>query len=183
MARPAYLWDYDLDEADFQALLHGQKTFGRLDRDWAAVRLLEYAPYREIVRRLGFPAIVEGWPRWRHRLRSEGRKRGFDFLVQWLPEHRPELLAASGKAPPLMKKTLARLGEGGSLVIPAEYQEALGVDTGDELVLVLEDRTLRVLTPAEGIRRAQALVRAYVPQEHRLADELIEERRRESRLE
>jgi hypothetical protein len=62
MARPAYLWDYDLDEADFQALLSGQKTLGRLDRDWATVRLLEYAPYSEIVRRLGFAAIVEGWP-------------------------------------------------------------------------------------------------------------------------
>jgi hypothetical protein len=90
MARPAYLWDYDLDETDFQALLSGQKTLGRLDRDWAAVRLLEYAPYSEIVRRLGFAAIIEGWPR----RRSEGRRRGFDFLVQWLPEHRSELLRA-----------------------------------------------------------------------------------------
>jgi hypothetical protein len=31
MARPAYLWDYDLDETDFQALLAGHKTLGRLD--------------------------------------------------------------------------------------------------------------------------------------------------------
>jgi hypothetical protein len=99
MARPAYLWDYDLDEKDFHALLHGQKTLGRLDRDWAAVRLLEYAPYPEIVRLLGFPAIVEGWPRWRHRLRSESRRRGFDFLVGWLPEHHPELLQAGGAVP------------------------------------------------------------------------------------
>jgi hypothetical protein len=94
MTRPAYLWDYDLDERDFEALLLGQKTIGTLDQDWAAVRLLEHAPYREIVRLLGFAAIVEGWPRWRHRLRSESRRRGFDFLVEWLPEHRPELLAA-----------------------------------------------------------------------------------------
>src|SRR4051794_4111530 len=100
MARLAYLWDYDLDEADFQALLDGgQRTLGRLDRDWAAVRLLEYAPYSEIVRRLGFAAIVEGWPRWRPRLRSEGRRRGFDFLVHWLPEHRPELLPADRAEP------------------------------------------------------------------------------------
>jgi hypothetical protein len=96
MARPNYLWDYDLDEADFKALLSGSKTLGRLDRDWAAVRLLEYAPYSEIVRRLGFAAILEGWPRWRNRVRSEGRRRGFDFLAQWLPEHHPELLQAGG---------------------------------------------------------------------------------------
>jgi hypothetical protein len=99
MARLAYLWDYDLDETDFQALLGGQKTLGRLDRDWAAVRLLEYAPYSEIVRRLGFAAIVEGWPRWRPRLRSEGRRRGFDFLVQWLPSKHPELLQAGRTEP------------------------------------------------------------------------------------
>ena len=101
MTRPTYLWDYDLDERDFEALLKGETTFGRLDRDWAAVRLLEYAPYREIVRLLGFPAIVEGWPRWRDRLRSASRRRGFDFLVQWLPEHHPELLAVGGAEPRL----------------------------------------------------------------------------------
>jgi hypothetical protein len=101
MARPFYLWDFDLDERDFQGLLLGQTTLGPLDRDWAAVRLLEHAPYREIVRLLGFAAIVEGWPRWRHRLRSASRRRGFDFLVEWLPEHHPELLATGQQEPRL----------------------------------------------------------------------------------
>ncbi len=87
-----YVWDYDIDEARFQRLLAGELTVGRLDRDWAACRLLEYAPYEEIVRRLGFRSIVEGWPRWRRRIRSESRRRGFDFLVDWLPRHHPELL-------------------------------------------------------------------------------------------
>lgn len=95
--RPSYLWDYDLDESDFQALLEGRVAFGRLDRDWAAVRLIEYAPYREIVQRLGFPALVEGWPRWRGRVRSETRRSGLDFAVQWLPEHHPELFQQAGE--------------------------------------------------------------------------------------
>lgn len=86
-----YLWDYDLDESDFQALLEGRASFGRLDRDWAAVRLIEYAPYREIVQRLGFPALLAGWPRWRGRIRSESRRRGLDFAMEWLPVHHPEL--------------------------------------------------------------------------------------------
>lgn len=58
-----YVWDYDIDEATFQAMLDGKVTLGRLGRDWAAVRLLNYAPYPEIVRRLGFPAIVQNWGR------------------------------------------------------------------------------------------------------------------------
>lgn len=90
--RLAFVWDYDLDETQFRQLLSGELTLGRLDRTWAAVRLIEYAPYREIVRLLGFRALVKGWPEWRRHVRSEGRKRGLDFLVAWLPERHPELV-------------------------------------------------------------------------------------------
>jgi hypothetical protein len=93
MSRPSFIWDYDIDEETFQALLEGRMTLGSLDRNWAAVRLLEYAPYREIVRRLGFRRIIEGWPEWRPRIRSQGRRRGFDFLAEWLPKNHPELLS------------------------------------------------------------------------------------------
>ena len=68
-SRPPYVWDYDIDETQFREILAGRRTAGRLDRDWAAVRLLEYAPYREIVRLLGFPALVQGWPTWRNKIR------------------------------------------------------------------------------------------------------------------
>ena len=39
----SYVWDYDIDEAQFCLLLDGKQQIGRLDRDWAAIRLLEYA--------------------------------------------------------------------------------------------------------------------------------------------
>ncbi len=78
--------------AQFCAILQGQTQSGRLDRDWAAVRLLEYASYRDVIRLLGYRQLVAGWPRWRERIRSTSRKRGFDFLVEWLPQHHPELL-------------------------------------------------------------------------------------------
>lgn len=90
--RSPYVWDYDIDEATFADILAGRTQIGRLDQDWAAVRLLEYAPYPEIVRRLGFAQLVAGWPRWRTRVRAQNRRRGLDFLVSWLPEHHPELL-------------------------------------------------------------------------------------------
>lgn len=91
-ARLPFLWDYDLDEEQFRRLLSGDLNLGRLDRTWAAVRLLEYAPYREIVRLLGFRDLVKGWPEWHAHVRSESRRRGLDFLVAWLPEHHPELV-------------------------------------------------------------------------------------------
>ena len=87
-----YLWDYDIDEDQFRSILAGELVLGRLDRDWAAVRLIEYAPYADIVQMLTFGGLVRDWPRWRQRVRSQSRKRGLDFLVDWLPQHHPELL-------------------------------------------------------------------------------------------
>jgi bifunctional DNA-binding transcriptional regulator/antitoxin component of YhaV-PrlF toxin-antitoxin module len=68
-------------------------------------------------------------------------------------------------------------------VIPVDYRKALGVDTGDELVVILEENSLRVLTPKEGIRRAQALVRSYIPKGRSLSDELVADRRKEEQVE
>lgn len=88
--RIPYVWDYDIDEATFGALLAGERTLGRLDRRWAAVRLLDYAPYTEIVRRLGWRELVRHWHEWRPYVRSPTRRRGLDFLVEWLPRAHPE---------------------------------------------------------------------------------------------
>ena len=90
--RLSYVWDYDLDQEQFLEILAGRRTWGRLNQDWAARRLLEYAPYDEIIRWIGYKRLVENWPRWRSRVRSKSRVRGFDFLVKWLPEKHPELL-------------------------------------------------------------------------------------------
>ncbi len=89
---PVYLWDYDLSESQFKAILDGDMDWGRLDSDWAATRLLEYASYPDITRLLGFKRLVAGWPQWRDQIRSESRRRGFDFLVAWLTEHHPHLV-------------------------------------------------------------------------------------------
>ena len=90
--RLPWVWDYDIDESQFRALLAGERAVGRLGQRWAAVRLLEYGSYPDIVRFLGFRALIANWPRWRAHVRSKSRRRGFDFLVAWLPEHHPELV-------------------------------------------------------------------------------------------
>jgi hypothetical protein len=90
--RLPFIWDYDVEEEQFRRLLSGDLTLGRLDRRWAAIRLLEYATYRDIVRLLGFRELVKGWPEWRGDIRSARRRRGLDFLVSWLLDHHPELV-------------------------------------------------------------------------------------------
>ncbi len=85
-----YLWDYDINEAQFRNLLEGEMTIGRSDTDWAAICLLDYAPYPDIIHLLGFRRLVEGWSRWREHIRSEGQRRSFDFLAVWMPVHYPK---------------------------------------------------------------------------------------------
>lgn len=72
------------------------------------------------------------------------------------------------------------LGKGGRLVIPAAYRKALGIVPGDELIVILEEGELRILTPLQAVRRAQAMVRRYVPEGTPLVDELLTDRREES---
>ena len=90
--RARYVWDYDISEQEFDALLAGRAARGRLDRAWAAARLIDSAPYEEVVRRIGFGELVRHWPEWRSRVRSTSARRGLDFLAEWLPKHHPELL-------------------------------------------------------------------------------------------
>ena len=73
-----------------------------------------------------------------------------------------------------------QIGEGGRVVIPAVMRAALGVQVGDTVLLRFDDGELRILTPRQAIRRAQELVRQYVPAGRSLADELIAERRLEA---
>jgi len=90
--RLAFVWDYDVSEEQFRALLSGGVPLGRLDRDWAAVRLLEYAPYDQIRAFLTVGDLVRDWPRWRSRVRSVTRRRGLDFLIRWVATERPDLV-------------------------------------------------------------------------------------------
>lgn len=90
--RARYVWDYDLTQEQFDAMLEGRYENGPLNRDWAAVRLIEWAPYAEMIHRIGYKALVENWPRWRSRIRSRSSVRGLDFLTEWLPCHHPELI-------------------------------------------------------------------------------------------
>lgn len=80
-----------------------------------------------------------------------------------------------------MSETKTHLGPGGRIVIPARWRRLLGIGPGDEVILLLEEDGLRLLTPSQAVRRAQRLVRAHVRKGRRLSQELIAERRAEVR--
>lgn len=78
------------------------------------------------------------------------------------------------------KEHRTRITAGGRIVIPAPYRRALGVQQGDEVILVLEEEgAVRIMTPAGALERARRTIRKYVPAGRRLAEELIAERRQD----
>ncbi len=79
-----------------------------------------------------------------------------------------------------MCKFKSKIGQSGRVVIPGEYRRKLGLRSGDEIILHLDDEGLHLYTPAQAVARAQALVRRYVPEGRSLSDELISERREEA---
>lgn len=78
-----------------------------------------------------------------------------------------------------MTEVAVKLGAGGRLVIPGELRAAMGIRPGDILILVREEEGLRMLTPAQAVARAQAIVGRRIPASVSLVDELIRERREE----
>lgn len=76
-----------------------------------------------------------------------------------------------------------KMSEGGRVVIPAEIRKTLGINDGDIVLWELVDGEARLTTKRERMRRAQALVRQYVPEGISLVDELVAERRAEAERE
>ena len=85
----------------------------------------------------------------------------------------------------MTKNTEARLrvNENGRVVIPASFRKALGINIGDEVVLLIDDDELRVTTVKRRVQLAQRLVRKHVKAGSALVDELIAERREASKHE
>ena len=75
---------------------------------------------------------------------------------------------------------VAHLGAGGRLVIPAAARKAVGLEIGADVVLTVEGKELRLLTSAQAVARAQALVRKHVAAGRRLSEELSRQRREEA---
>ncbi|MGI8771070.1 MAG: AbrB/MazE/SpoVT family DNA-binding domain-containing protein [Acidobacteriaceae bacterium] len=80
----------------------------------------------------------------------------------------------------VIEEARTRINENGRLVIPASIRRALGLESGDEVVLLVEGNELRMTTPRKRAERAQQLFKKYVGEGIRVSDELLADRRKES---
>jgi AbrB family looped-hinge helix DNA binding protein len=78
----------------------------------------------------------------------------------------------------------ARINQQGRIVIPAECRAAAGLKPGDELLIeATGEGELRLRTPEQAIKAAQAIVARGIPKDRDLVAELIAERRSEAERE
>jgi bifunctional DNA-binding transcriptional regulator/antitoxin component of YhaV-PrlF toxin-antitoxin module len=88
------------------------------------------------------------------------------------PDQQPSTRRLAGRA-----KVMA----GGKLVLPAELRRAAGIAPGDTVTVELDGETLRVMSLLAQIRRAQELIRPFLPTDGRsIVDEFIAEKREEA---
>jgi len=71
--------------------------------------------------------------------------------------------------------------KGGRIVIPAKFRKALELQAGDELVMRLENGSVRMIPLRQAVNLAQKAVRQYVPKGTSLVDALIQARREDAR--
>lgn len=81
----------------------------------------------------------------------------------------------------LLAKT--KINANGRVVIPAAMRQALGLKSGDEVLLRVEDGEIRLYTYAHALESLQAAMRPYIEGKTGLVDEFIRERRAEARRE
>lgn len=81
-----------------------------------------------------------------------------------------------------LERVKTKITEGGRIVIPIEYRRALQLETGDEMLVTLNEGEIVIIPRKEALKRAQQIVSHYCSSPS-LADELIVERRIEAQNE
>jgi AbrB family looped-hinge helix DNA binding protein len=76
-----------------------------------------------------------------------------------------------------------RVNQNGRVVIPAAFRRALGIKSGDMVLLRLENDELRISSFRQRLAKAQEFVCKHIPASVSLVDELIAERRQAAKRE
>lgn len=81
------------------------------------------------------------------------------------------------------KAVKLRVAGDGTLVIPADLIFAIGLSGGDAVSAREENGEIKIISVSSAVKKVQALVRALVPENASMADELIAERHAEAQRE
>ncbi len=73
-----------------------------------------------------------------------------------------------------------QMHSGGRFILPARLRKELKIKPGDEVILRLEDGSVRLLPLPQAVSYAQQTVRRYIKEGTSLVDDLIESRRKDA---
>ena len=73
-----------------------------------------------------------------------------------------------------------QIHSGGRFVLPSKLRKELQIKAGDEIVLRLENGTIRMVPLRQAVIIAQQSVKKYVPKGTSLVDDLIQARREDA---
>lgn len=76
-----------------------------------------------------------------------------------------------------------RLDSGGRIVVPAGFRKSLGIGTGEELLMSLDDGFVRLQTIDAALERVRVIARRRRRGDASVVDEFIAERRAEAATE
>lgn len=69
---------------------------------------------------------------------------------------------------------------GGRFVLPSKLRKELQIKTGDEIILSLEDGSVRLIPLHQAVKIAQQTIKKYVPKRTSLVEDLIQARKEEA---
>jgi AbrB family looped-hinge helix DNA binding protein len=75
---------------------------------------------------------------------------------------------------------MTQIKENGRIIVPVKLRKALEIQAGDEIVMRLEDGSIRLIPLRQAVALAQKTVRRYAPEGISLVDALIQSRREEA---
>lgn len=56
------VWDYQLSQSDFEQILAGENSLGKLDQSWAISRVLENLNYYDAMSLVSLDTLKQNWP-------------------------------------------------------------------------------------------------------------------------
>ncbi|RPI82640.1 MAG: AbrB/MazE/SpoVT family DNA-binding domain-containing protein [Chloroflexi bacterium] len=73
-----------------------------------------------------------------------------------------------------------QINKNGRVIIPARLRKALDLQPGDDIVMRLENNSIRMIPLRQAVELAQKKVRRYIPEGTSLVDELFMARKEEA---
>lgn len=76
------VWDYNLTQEEFEAILYGKKVLGNMNQSWAIVRVLENLNYYDAMNLISLKVLRDNWNKVKGQLFNNSIKNGYEFLLQ-----------------------------------------------------------------------------------------------------